>query len=434
MEVRPYSPRDRVFRTFVDRRETRDPALVAQASDIISLIRKNGMDALLEQERRFGCPAIDMKTLRVSSEEIADARNQTAESFLTALSLARVNMRKFHEYQRKRGYLHDDGDDVVLARRTRPLKRIGILNTGSVSDLLAYVVPAQVAGVGTIALSVPPDKDGGLPSLILAAAKILGVEEVYRLSGAQAVAAFAHGVPPMERVDKIVGHGGEMAEAAKCIVDAFVGVRRETDADELVIVADSSANAKFIASDFIAQAECGKNSLAVLLTTDRLLAEAVRIEMDRMIESLPDSVNLRETIDTRCGLFVCPSLTAAVDAANALSPARLGLQTRDNEELVTDVETAGTVYMGGWTCLVGTEAFSGMNPVSPGWGQARFSSGPVVDDFIQEMNVMEYGPERLLVAGRHIMELANADRRPLRAEAVRERLDLIRLSEEWKGR
>ncbi len=430
LEVRPFSIRDRLFLSFADRFQPRHPELFEQAATILHCIRTGGSQALVEQEKISGWSNLTMDTVRISESEIAAARDHVPEAFLTALSLARVNMRKFHEYQRRRGYVHDDGDNVRLARRTRPLSRIGIVNAGSCSSLLSCAVPAQVAGVGSIALALAPDADGQPNKYILAAAKVLGIEELYRLSDAQAIAAFTYGTIPVNRVDRIIGATGPMAQTALQLVRGQVGVDTMYNADELAIIADSSANAKFIAIDFLAQAESGENSLAVLFTTDRLLAEAVRIEMDRLADSLPDPARIREIAAKRCGLFVCPSLSVALDAANRLAPSRLGLQTRDDEILLPDVDTAGTVYMGALTCQAVADCFSGANALLPGWGQTRWASGPAVEDFVQEMNVVEYSQDRLIATGRHCMELALADNRPGRAESVRERLELLRLAHE----
>ncbi len=424
LEVRPFTFRDRVYRSFADRVPPHDDYVIQRVSAELSAIRQGGMEKLAEQE---GCghPApLAMDMLRISEAEMAASRTLVSESFLTALSLARVGMRKYHEYQRRRGYLHDDGDGVRLARRARPLASVGIIAGNSCANILACAVPAQVAGVGRIALALPPTAKGGPDPHLLAAAKVLGIDEAYRLTGARAVAAFAYGVSPVDRVDKIVGADGLETETAKRLVDGVTGVDGRAPAEELAVVADSSANAKFIAADFLAQAESGRSGFAVLLVTDRLLAEAVRIEMDRLAELHADPARLRETAALRCGLFVCPGLGVALEAANQLAPARMALVTRENDELLPLVDNAGTVYIGQWTCRA-AEVFSGANPMAPGWGRVRWASGPGVDDFIQEMTVVEYSPERLQVAGRHIMELALADQRPVAAEAVRERLHLL---------
>lgn len=424
LEVRPFSLRDKRFRALAQRRRESDPAVLAEAAETLRAIREGGGDALLEHVRRLDSPHITEETLRVSPEEITLARNETSEQFLTALSLARVNMRKFHEYQRRRGYVHDDGDGVTLSRLTRPVNRIGVCCRDSFAALLACVVPAQVAGVGEIAVAAAPRRDGRIDPRILATAKVLGIEEVYRMDGAHAVAALAFGSGPLEQVDKIVGPGNALAAAAKRLLFGVVGVDAPAGRSELAVVADDGANARFIAADLLAQAEAEEEPGAlVLFATDRLLAEAVRIEIKRMAG---DEGEMRLRLERCGGLFVCSNVEEAMAGVNLLAPAHLELMTRDNQACLADLENAGGVFLGSWSAEAAGDLFAGINPFLPIGGAARFSSGLGVDDFVREISLVEYSPGRLLKAGRHMLILAGEEGTCAHAAAIRERLDLLR--------
>lgn len=428
LDVRPFSKRDSRFNELAGRAARENSEAGAKAGDAVRRVRERGGQGLLECVREMDSPAVRMDSLRVSEAELIAARDAVSEQFLTSLSLARVNARKFHEYQRRRGYVCDDSDQVILSRQVRALGRVGILAGKSFSSLLMHAVPAMVAGVGQIAAAVRPEEDGSVDPRILAAAKVLGIDEVHRMSGAHAVAAFAFGAGPVAKADKIVGSGGAGAAAAKRIVSGHVGVDAGGDSSELLVIADDSANARFIAGDFLAQAEQESAGMLVLLATDRMVAEAVRIELERLADSLLEPGRIRENLARAGAIYVCRSLQAAVDAANILAPARLALQTRFNDECLADIETAGAVFVGPWSAETAGGCFSGINPFLPDGGRARFSSGLGVEDFVREMTVVQYGPDRLLRTGRHHAILAEEENFTAQAEAVRERLELLKMA------
>lgn len=429
LDVRPFSIRDKRFRQLVNRIRPETAPLEAEADEIIQTARKGGLEALLDDAGRREGVAVDPAALRVREEEIADARGMVSEHFLTALSLARVNLRKFHEYQRRRGYVHDDGDGVRLSRLVRPLGRVGIC-CADFGGLLSCAVPALVAGVDSIAVAARPREDGGVCPKLLAAARILGIDEVYRLGGAHGIAAMALGLDPIRRVDKIVGYDGLLAEKAKRLLSEEAGAVCGAAESELVVVADDTANARFIASDLLGQAFRDDPGVVALFTTDRLLAEAVRIEMGRMAEDAPDPDALALAMERSGGLFVCSGLAEAIEAANLVAPARLELMTRDDAEWVAEVENAGAVFLGPWASGASGEYFAGASSLYPSSGLARFASGLGVEDFVKEITVVECGPDRLMKTGRHLMTLASDAGDKAGADAIQERLELLRLVSE----
>jgi histidinol dehydrogenase len=251
------------------------------------------------------------------------------------------------------------------------------------------------------------------------------------MTGAAAVAAFAFGAGPVARAGKVVGPGGPTARTAKMLLSNRIGVDGDTGRGELLIVSDDSANAKFIASDLLAQAEfADQGGLLVLATTDLMLAQAVRIELDRLADLLPNAGAVRTNLERSGAIYVFRSLYEALDAANALAPARLTLLTRDNQECLSEVSTAGAVFSGQWSSDASCGCFAGANPYQPLGGSSAFATGLGVDDFVRETTVVEYSPERFLKTGRHMSAMAEEEGLPAHAEAVRERLELLKLTVE----
>ncbi|MCC8190311.1 MAG: histidinol dehydrogenase [Planctomycetes bacterium] len=428
LEVKPFSVRDRHFLALRDRDALPDPETAAEAAAILAAVRRDGPAALRRPAAGPGLPP--PLEVRVPAAEIAASRDMVSEQFLTALSLARVNLRKFHEYQRHYGYLHDDGDGVKISRIIRPLARVGICCGHSFSTLLLHVVPAQLAGVGAIVAAAAPRADGSIDPRVLATARVLGVDELYRLDGAQAVAALAYGGDGMAPVDKIFGTGDGRAAAAKRLLPRRVAVDGDNGLAEMVVVADDSANARFIAADLVAEAEPDAGGLAVLLTTDRLLAEAVRIETDRILDGLPEPDRRRRALARSGAIYVCSDLETALAAANDLAPARLALMTRDDHHYAGCIDNAGVVLLGPWSAGAAGDFFAGANCLSPVAGAARSASGLGVRDFYKETTLLEYSPDRLLKTGRHMTVLAEAEAGVDRSGPLRERLELLRLTEE----
>ncbi|MCD8351904.1 MAG: histidinol dehydrogenase [Planctomycetaceae bacterium] len=428
LEVKPFSGKDRRFLELLHRAGDVDAETMRQAAGIIETVRSEGTAGLLRCVREHDSALMAVDSLRVGEAVLDAARGEVSEQFLTSISLARVNARKFHEYQRRRGYVHDD-EGVRLSRQVRPLGRVGICCGDSFAALLMHAVPAQIAGVGTIAVAASPREDGTIDPRILVTAKILGIDEVYSMSGAHAVAAFAHGAGPVAKVEKVVGPCGALGRAAKLLLSNRIGVDGDTGRGELMVIADDGANAKFIATDLLAQSEwCDDGGLCVLATSDRMLAQAVRIELDRLAELLPNGDQVRATLK-RCGaIYVFSDLYQAVKAANDLAPARLNLVTRDNQDYLSEGMTVGAVFLGPWSADVAGGYFSGANPYLRTGGASAHAGGLGVDEFVREMTVVEYGPDRFLKTGRHMAALAEEERLPAHAEAVRERLELLMLT------
>ncbi|MDR3211106.1 MAG: histidinol dehydrogenase [Planctomycetota bacterium] len=428
LEVRVYSPQDPLFRRILARGGEIAAEVGPAVADIVAAVRDGGGAALQEYITRFDSDQVDLEHLVVTEEELALARRSVSDSFLAALTLARVNIRKFHEYQRRQGYLHDDGDGVRLAKRVLPLARVGVYAPAGTaplfSSLLMNVVPAQIAGVKKIVAATPPRRDGTVDPHLLATASLLGLDAVYRMGGAHAVAALAYGAGPVEAVDKIVGPGNAYVAAAKRLVYGTVGIDAPAGPSEIVIIADHTANARFIAADLLSQTEHGSGYEAgVVLTTDRLLAEAVRIEVGRMLPGLSRAAAIEIALSRFGAIYVCRDLAEAVAAANAIAPEHLELMTRTNEAVLGEVENAGAVFLGHWSGEPVGDYFAGTNHILPTGGAARFASSLGVADFVKDISVIEYTEERLRKTGRHIIHLAETEGLSAHANAIRVRLE-----------
>ena len=428
LKPRLYAPDDEVFLRIARRAETQDAEIGRRVDEIVDAVAREGDAALFRLTRELDGAELGPETIRPTAAEFDAAARAVSEDFLAAFTLARVNIRKFHAYQRRAGYVHDDGDGVILAKRVRPLDSVGVYIPGGaaplVSTLLMNVVPAQIAGVEKIYAAMPPRRDGSLDPHLLVAARLLEIDGVYKMGGAQAVAAFAHGTGSVPRVTKIVGPGNAYVAMAKRKVFGRVGIDAVAGPSEIVIVADVDAPARYLACDLLAQVEHGSGYEAgVLLTDSRELAASVRIEIDRALERLPRADLARRALERFGGIFLCRDLDTAIDAANRLAPEHLEIVARDAKRLSERVENAGAIFLGPWSTESVGDYFAGTNHVLPTGGAARFSSSLGVADFVKDISVIEYSAERLRKTGRHIVLLADTEGLDAHAAAVRVRLE-----------
>jgi histidinol dehydrogenase len=431
MQIHNYRPEAESFRRLLHRGAAEIPDLPAKTAAIIERVRADGDAGLLALTEQFDGVKIAPEKLRVGAEELASGAGAADADFLTAIALARVNIRRFHEYQRRAGYFHPDGDDVILAKRVLPLASAGIyVPAGSAplfSTLLMCAVPALIAGVPRIVVCAAPQKNGEIDPHILATAQMLNLGEIYRVGGAQAIAAMAYGTATIPRVDKIVGPGGPFVNMAKRLVFGQCGIDSLAGPSELVIVADNRAPAAFVAADFLSQLEHGSGyEAAVLLTDSRDLAAAVKIEIHRQIEALDRADKIQKALKKNGAAFICKNLPEAIDAANLLAPEHLEIIADAPDELLALVKNAGAVFIGAYSGEPVGDYFAGTNHVLPTAGSARFMSSLSVYDFVKDISVIRYSPERLARVGRHIIKMAQTEGLTAHAAAVQIRLDKIR--------
>ena len=390
-----------------------DPDISRRVAEIVAAVREKGDAALLDFTRRFDRVALTAPELAVRPEEYAAAERAVGEVTLRSLRYAAARIERFHRECAPRSWRMKDDNGSHLGQEVRPLDRVAVYVPGGraayPSTVLMTVVPAVVAGVREIVLVSPPSADRSLNAAVLAAARIAGVTEAYRVGGAQAIAALAYGTETIRRVDKIVGPGNIYVALAKARVFGDVGIDMVAGPSEVLVVADETADAEFVAADLLAQAEHDPMARAVLLTPSSALRDAVAAELGRQLAGLTRREIAGAALASHGALVLTASLEEAVDLANGLAPEHLELQVADPEGLLTRVRHAGAVFLGRHTPEVVGDYVAGPNHVLPTGGTARFSSALSTEDFVTRLSVIEYSAEGLAEAGPHVGELSRVE-------------------------
>jgi len=390
-----------------------DPDISRRVAEIVTAVRDKGDVALLDFTQRFDGVTLTAPELAVRPEEYAAAERAVGEATLRSLRYATARIERFHRECAPRSWRMKDDNGSHLGQEVRPLDRVAVYVPGGraayPSTVLMTVVPAVVAGVREIVLVSPPSADRSLNAAVLAAARIAGVTEAYRVGGAQAIAALAYGTETIRRVDKIVGPGNIYVALAKARVFGDVGIDMVAGPSEVLVVADDTADAAFVAADLLAQAEHDPMARAVLLTPSSALRDAVAAELGRQLARLTRREIAGAALASHGALVLTASLEEAVDLANRLAPEHLELQVADPEGLLTRVRHAGAVFLGRHTPEVVGDYVAGPNHVLPTGGTARFSSALSTEDFVTRLSVIEYSPEGLAEAGPHVGELSRVE-------------------------
>ncbi len=390
-----------------------DPEIHRQVEEILSAVRARGDAALLEFTERFDGVRLAPHELRVDAREHEAAEQAVGESTLRALHYAASRIEHFHRQGLPRSWWVEDGNGSLLGQQVRPLDRVGIYVPGGraayPSTVLMTAVPARVAGVSEIVLVSPPAADKSLNAAVLAAARVAGVTEVYRVGGAQAVAALAYGTETIRRVDRIVGPGNIYVALAKSKVFGQVGIDMVAGPSEIVVVADEGADPEWIAADLLAQAEHDPMARAVLLTPAGGLIAGVGEALERRLAGLARSAIARKSLENNGALVLTRDLAEAVAIANALAPEHLELQVRDPFSLLPRVRHAGAIFLGRHTPEVVGDYLAGPNHVLPTGGTARFASALGVEDFVKRSSLIHYSQEGLREAWPHVEELARVE-------------------------
>lgn len=379
-------------------------------SDIVFSVKQGGDPTLRNYCRMFDGAA--PKDLELSKEEIEAAIKEVPEDVLDTLQEAADRIAAYHKEQVKNGYTVE-ADGVRLRQRVVPLSKVGIYIPGGTasypSTVLMNAVPAKIAGVGEIIMVSPPTDNGSIAPVILAAAKIAGVDRVFRIGGAQAVAALAYGTETVPRVDKIVGPGNAYVAEAKKQVFGQVGIDLIAGPSEILVVADKGSDAGIIAADMLSQAEHDKMATAVMITTDTFLAERVSEQIEEQLSKLPREEIARESIEVNGKIIIVDDLDEAIDLANELAPEHLELYLDDAEKYADKVVNAGSVFVGKNCPEALGDYFAGTNHTLPTAGTARFASPLTVDDFTKSMSLTYYEPEALAYAKDKVALLARQE-------------------------
>ncbi len=389
-----------------------DEELMARVRSIIEDVRGRGDAALIDYTARFDGCEMPASELRVSKEELRSLAETTDHSVREALAEAIQNVKSFHEREYQQSWEIEREDGIRLGQRITPIERVGLYVPGGTaaypSSVVMNVVPAQVAGVPRIVVATPPRSLRQNPA-VAAALLLLGVSEVYAVGGAQAIAALAFGTETIPRVDKITGPGNKYVAAAKKLVFGTVGIDSIAGPSEVVIVADDTARADFVAADLLAQAEHDEAAAAILITTSAQLAKRVAAEIARQMESLTRRTVIEKSIGRFGVIIVVNDFDEACTLVNELAPEHLEIVTRDDERVAALVRNAGAIFFGSYTPEVVGDYFAGPNHVLPTARTARFSSALGVYDFVKRTSMLKYSREALQKSANKIATLAHAE-------------------------
>lgn len=400
-----------------------DRKVTSAVTDILNNVKQNGDDAVREYTLKFDghMPS----KFEISREEIDSSPDKCDRDFILALYKAADNIRDFHARQKQQSWLEPKQNGVILGQRIRGLKRVGVYVPGGTaaypSSVLMNVIPAKIAGVKEIVMVTPPQKDGTANPDILAAARIAGVDRVFLMGGAQAVAALAYGTQSVPKVDKIVGPGNIFVATAKKLLYGTVDIDMIAGPSEILIVADKSANPKFLAADLMSQAEHDKMASAILLTTSEETANETAKELSRQMQTLERRDIIEQSLNDFGAIIVCKDISEAVDFANELAPEHLELAVENPMEYIGRVDNAGSVFLGHYSPEPLGDYFAGPKHVLPTSGTARFFSPLSVDSFIKKSSFIYYTEPALSEAKDDIIKLAETEGLTAHANSIKVR-------------
>nr|WP_134683583.1 histidinol dehydrogenase [Brevibacillus migulae] len=379
-----------------------------------------------------------LQDFRVTAEEYQEAEQLVSPEVKVALTEAAENIRDYHRRQVRQSWMTTRESGTMLGQIIRPLQRVGLYVPGGTaaypSSVLMNAVPAQIAGVSEIVITTPPGKDGKVNPAILVAARIAGVTEVYKIGGAQAIGALTYGTEQIAAVDKIVGPGNIYVALAKREVFGLVNIDMVAGPSEIVVLADDTADPRYVAADLLSQAEHDVLSSAVLVTPSRRLAEAVAVELESQLQELPRKDIAAQSIRNHGAICIVKDLQEGFDVVNRLAPEHLELLIAEPFEHLGKVVNAGAIFLGAYSSEPVGDYFAGTNHVIPTNGTARFSSPLSVDDFVKKSSVVSYSKQDLVRNGKKIVALAEQEGLRAHARAIQVRLDDVAKGDDFNGR
>ena len=408
----------------------RDPNNYGQYADtvqaIVDDVKARGDEALFEYTEKFDKVKVTKDTIRVTKEEIDEALKQVDPKLMEVMVKSMKNIRAFHEKQKQLSWFDTTPDGTILGQRVTPLDSAGLYVPGGKaaypSSVLMNIIPAEVAGVNRIVMVTPPGKDGKVNPVTLAAAHIAGATEVYKVGGAQAIAALAFGTESIPKVNKIAGPGNIYVALAKKAVYGHVSIDSIAGPSEIMVLADESANAKFVAADLLSQAEHDELACAILVTTSMELAEEVSKLTEEFIAGLSRKEILQKSIDNYGYILVADSMDDAIDVVNEIAPEHLEIQTINPFETMTQVRNAAAIFMGEYSSEPLGDYFAGPNHVLPTNGTAKFFSPLSVDAYVKKSSIIYYSKKALPVS-RDIIQFAESEYLTAHANSIRVRFE-----------
>lgn len=402
--------------------KTVDPQVEARVTDIIKNVRANGDEALKEYGEKFDGVSLD--NLKVTDSQIEEAFNQVNPAVIKALEKAADNIRSFHKLEIGESFEDNPSNGVIRGTKVTPLSAVGIYVPGGTaaypSSVLMNAIPAKIAGVENIIMVTPPQKNGSNQA-VLAAAKIAGVDRIYQVGGAQAIAALAYGTESIPQVDKITGPGNAYVATAKRDVYGQVDIDMIAGPSEIGILADDSASAKDVAADLLSQAEHDVNARAILITNSEKLATAVSKEVEDQLKVLPREAIARQAIENNGFIYLVDTIDLMIDLMNAVAPEHLEIQLENAYDYISKIKNAGSVFLGKYASEPLGDYLAGPNHILPTGGTARFSSPLGVWDFQKRIQYLQYSAEALLADSADVTVLAREEGLEAHARAIESR-------------
>jgi len=399
----------------------------SRVNDIITAVREKRDEAIFDYTKRFDGADINASNILVTEEEIKEAYEQVDEKLLDVIRKALVNIRDYHAKQCQNSWFDSQPNGIILGQKVTPLKTVGVYVPGGKavypSSVLMNVMPAKVAGVDEIIMTTPPGPDGKVYPSTLVAAKEAGVDKIYKVGGAQAVAAMAFGTESIPKVDKIVGPGNIYVALAKKAVFGYVSIDSIAGPSEILVLADETANPRFVAADLLSQAEHDEMASAILITTSRELAEKVSVEVDTFVAQLSRTEIMQKSLDNYGYILVADSMEAAIDTANEIASEHLEIVTKNPFEVMTKIRNAGAIFVGEYSSEPLGDYFAGPNHVLPTNGTAKFFSPLGVDDFIKKSSIISYSREALEPVYKDIVQFAECEKLTAHANSIRVRFE-----------
>ncbi len=396
-------------------------------SEIIQNVREKGDEAVFGYTRQFDKCGITPENLIVTEKEIQEAYRALDKDFIETMKKSAANIRSFHEKQLRQSFFTTKPDGSILGQRVTPLSRAGVYVPGGKaaypSSVLMNVVPAKVAGVSEVVMTTPPGKDGKVNPGTLVAADIAGVDRIYKVGGAQAIAALAFGTASIPKVDKITGPGNIFVALAKKAVFGYVSIDSVAGPSEILVLADDTANPRYVAADLLSQAEHDELASAILITDSMKLAEAVSEEVDKFTENLSRREIILKSLENYGYILVAETMDEAVEAANDIASEHMEILTKEPFQTMTKVKNAGAIFLGEYSSEPLGDYFAGPNHILPTNGTAKFFSPLGVDDFIKKTSVICYSKEALLRDHEDIERFAKSEGLTAHANSVAVRFE-----------
>lgn len=399
----------------------------AAVSEILSNIREKGDEALFAYTKEFDKTEINAGNIRVTEEEIKEAYEKVEPALVEVIRKALVNIRKYHEKQLQNSWFTSKEDGTMLGQKITALNRVGVYVPGGKavypSSVLMNIVPAKVAGVSGIIMTTPPGKDGKINPSTLVAANEAGADEIYKAGGAQAIGALAYGTESIPKVDKIVGPGNIFVALAKKAVYGYVSIDSVAGPSEILVLADETANPRFVAADLLSQAEHDELASAILITTSRELADKVEEEVNGFLKVLSRKEIISKSLENFGYILIAENMEEAIEAANAIASEHMEIVTANPFEVMMKVRNAGAIFIGEYSSEPLGDYFAGPNHVLPTNGTAKFFSPLSVDDFVKKSSIVYYSREALKEIHKDIIQFASSEQLTAHANSIAVRFE-----------